>query len=87
MKKIILFTSLTLISAIAIYAYQFNGKFMVEFGDSTEARNEFIELLDKNNISHKIELDHIGRVWVVPDQSKRHEYNVVMDIWQQQKLN
>ena len=54
---------------------------MIEFGDSPDRREAFISLLELNNITHHIETDHIGRVWIVPDQSKRNEFKDVLKVW------
>lgn len=62
--------------SFAVYAYFYEGKFAVEFGRE-DTRNQFTQILKDNDISYEIETDHLGRVWVVPDQSKRKEYNRV----------
>lgn len=53
---------------------------MVEFGGA-DAREKFITHLTQHGVSYKLETDHLGRIWVVPDQTKRAEYEQVMDVY------
>lgn len=75
----------TVAVAFAVYVYQCEGEFAVEFGDSDKARTAFIALLKEHNISYQIKTDHIGRVWIVPDRSKREEYAMVSQIWDKKR--
>jgi hypothetical protein len=71
-----------LVGAASFYAYQHEDSFMVEFGESTESREAFIALLTKHAIAYHTKTDHVRRVWVVPDQTKRKEYEAVRKIWE-----
>lgn len=68
---------------LSTYIVSYKGKFKIEFGESVGARNEFVQLLNEHGISSEIETDHLGRVWIVPDQTKRAEYEVVNRIWEE----
>jgi hypothetical protein len=77
-KQALIFAILILVISLGVYIATYEGKFMVEFGDSVEARNEFIKLLTGHNITSHTETDHLDRVWVVPDQAKMEEYEKVL---------
>jgi hypothetical protein len=72
--------------SFAIYVYFYEGKFAVEFGGE-DARNKFVQMLKENDISYEIETDHLGRVWIVPDQSKREEYDRIHEKFKQVYFN
>lgn len=72
-------------ASIGIFAYRDGNGFMMELGDSPETRGAFGSLLNEHNISYQTETDHLGRVWIVPDQSKRKEYEEVLKIWEQKR--
>jgi hypothetical protein len=84
-KRILIFTLFVLIISLAIYIVTFKGEFRVEFGESVERRKEFIKLLDEHGISSHTKMDHLGRVWVVPDQTKRKAYEEVNKIWDKRR--
>jgi hypothetical protein len=72
--------------SFAIYVYFYEGKFAVEFGGE-DTRNKFVQMLKENDISYEIETDHLGRVWIVPDQSKREEYDRIHEKFKQVYFN
>ncbi len=77
--QLLLVAALVLIASIGTYIATYEGEFMVEFGGA-DAREEFVDLLTQHGVSYKSETDHLGRVWIVPDQSKREEYDKVIAI-------
>ena len=92
-KQIILFTLLPFLFGLVIYLTILKdssetgfvgseSNFRIEFG-SAELQGEFIVLLNKHEISHKIEIDHLDRTWVVPDQKKRKEFDEVHKVYSQ----
>jgi hypothetical protein len=81
----LLLVVIALIGAASFYAYQQEDSFMVEFGESTETREAFIALLTEHAIAYHTKTDHVGRVWVVPDQTKRKEYEAVRNIWERSR--
>jgi hypothetical protein len=82
-----MFALLTVNICLFAYISLFEGKFMIEFGNSADTRNEFIKQLSEHNISSHTETDHLGRVWIVPDQTKRKEFDEVCKIWEKKRAN
>jgi hypothetical protein len=76
--------------SVLLYALQKPGIFKTEFGEDNKQnsssvisrREKYCQLLTEHSIAYKIEIDHLGRVWVVPDQSKYKEYEEVNRIWE-----
>lgn len=87
MKAKIVTTSIIAICLLsfAVYAYFYEGRFAVEFGRE-DTRNQFTQMLKDNDISYEIETDHLGRIWVIPDQSKRKEYDKVYEKFKQAQI-
>lgn len=56
--------------------------FAVEFDNDQQRYDQFQKLLEENGISYKLEVDHIGRKWVVPDQSKKDEFEKTLKVWE-----
>lgn len=82
-KIALLIVAFALVGAVGLYAYQHGDSFRIEFDQSTERREAFAALLTTHGIAYHIETDHVGRVWVVPDQTKRKEFEAVVKIWEQ----
>ena len=53
-------------------------KFAVHI-ENERARSELMKTLLEHNISYTTETDHLGRTWVVPDQRKKKEYDLLLE--------
>ncbi|UUY07366.1 hypothetical protein LRS11_16255 [Pseudomonas sp. J452] len=47
--------------------------------ENEDARNKLTKSLLERNISYTTETDHLGRTWVVPDQRKKKEYDLLLE--------
>jgi hypothetical protein len=80
-RRIIILVVVIVIAIFAGWALLYEGEFKVEFGDSEKTRSEFTSILERRGVAYSIEKDHLDRVWVVPDQSKRKEYEAAVEEW------
>lgn len=90
-KKIALIGTALFVLLLAIVLIQQKGGsttsrgFAIEFDNDQQRYDQFQKLLEENGISYELEVDHIGRKWVVPDQSKRDEFEQALKIWEMKR--